>query len=181
MPTTDEFLEYIDNPKNTKLPKSETDLEPDYTFTALAPFWTLTQAACLLSGLTTIDSFTVMTLIAIDKSYIQKALFKTVEKRPAGKLPCSYSGYIEFVSNELPISLPQIYRLHNFFRILDTAIKNKEIEYASAYITSDKWLIPSEVIQYFVDMKIGFQMELLQAYNQGDKIDYLSIPMNLSD
>ncbi len=126
---TDKLLDRLHSHKLITRPTAEELYNPDYALYGLAPFWTVEQAICLLSGIATLDEETVKTLTAISGINEHWIRIEGIQAEPDISV---YTTFIDYVVQELPIQSRTITILKNVHKIINQALHEHYLHHDSS-------------------------------------------------
>jgi len=155
---TDDVLHYSTR-ERTKRDFSLIDSPPDFKMWALAPFWTLSQAVCLLCGMRTIDDVTVATIRAVVHNDSERKLLTVLHRRSEGwpiDICPTLRNYIVYGA---PLSIEQCIKISRMYDFLTSKFLLEKLN-------------PEEVIKTALEAGFKPHPDLNNGLSQRKSIDY---------
>lgn len=162
--TTEQILNCLEEFVAKDCPSSRNEmLSPNYEVYYYAPYWTLEQAACLISGLKTIDPETFHILISLD-SYELNENNNLFDKKEQS---LEYQDFKSFLVEKFPIPHKKIHLLKNIYEKLKLASSDGRLNFRTTQInnTQIKIFKPTDIINLVKIENLSSTMPILSSLN----------------
>ncbi len=167
------ILEKLGNHRCNSVDQSLLSKTPDFSLYAFAPYWTVSQAFCLIMGIPVIDPETLSTILSLNPIFAEAYRLKgSVDENSNERI-----DFKEYVARKIVLPKNKLDYWKNIYQLFQRELKTQTVIKVSVEgAPRENLLVPQTVIEWAKRQKIFIAVELEKYIHERDLIDLRYFP-----